>query len=1560
MKQNSRLGFRSLFAAATLLAVVSPSVRASELNFTADDLGAGRFVVDLYTAADIGLGAGTWTYGNRPVTPPVLSRSLSASSQSGSINFLNYRNSALVTSAAGVSAIIYGNVYQSGLGIDDLLGAAIFGAVVIPNVSVGINNVGSIVSYNLYNPNSYTSVLNVTNSTVTGTPGRDAIHADAFVDLTLNLSGNNRINGATLATQIIVLTGSTTFNGNVAGAMYLLPYASLNFTGQAAQIYGDITELGSFVSSVSFAGGNTVNGDISMNRSNGSVIDINGSGVVFNGASVTVNRINFTTGGSLALSNGVQVDANIDFQGNNATLTIGNGSSVSGSLATNGQNSGSVVFSGSGRVGGFAGQFGSFRDVTLQGGGSSVAFIDGYAKAITVNLNASGVAAFGGGLDTRLADGTLGTIKFFNSDGKVQIGLAHPSGTISSTDVFGNFVTDTNNNGVLTMVGGTQTVTGQIGAALKSLRLLNIGSANTGIGNDTDASSLSRTTIDGDVYAQTVAIYSGASYSELTMAADRNITGTSLTNTDSLGYLRLNAGTQAATFATIGTASHRLWALYSGLNAPDISTITGLTYLTVGLTGAGRTDYNNTLDTSQYELQAGTANFNIVDGTTRIGTLNFDFNGTANFHQGLTGYIDFQGHAGTVNIAAGKDFVGDVIGPSAGSLNFAGGSSQLTGSVNGINTLSVGSAGSGVGASSQATLTVTGDITATTVSLANNSTLIAQGDITANVTTTTTGTGVLTLTSGDQTVSGSIGSSAARLASAPVGATGQTTTLNGTVPTAGVSCINQVTFAGNGALVLNGANGGAAVSGLIGAVDFTSGGTGSLVIGSGVNLTFGATGITLQNANLAHLAFLGDSTVTGQIGAAAVGLAPATSTPRDVYAGANGSVVNFGGKVFVSATTFHVVGTGTVNFADDLVGPLVYEANGTVNFNDTKRVVGVVTTTADDQGILNYKGSTVLAGQIGTSADRLKSVNFHTDTTQASSSQSLGYNIYAVDTNIGNTGVVSGSATTTVASIDANIHLGTNVTLADASTTLNTSGAQTLVGGTSVDFVHTKNADGTLSIGTVTQSTYDNILTTNNGTLGFAISASPFSTLGGSNGLINSDSTKSSRITTNGGSLSMAGAEKVQVSFLGSLKDNVSYALIVTDGGPTGAQSGTLLDNSFTIDTTMARNGGDLVLTTHRDAQTYITKSASLGSRGDALALHLGTLAAAGTGYSASLQTVFDKLDLDQWGYGNNAANLARQLQLLTPAGDGAAVQASLGITSQAIGTVLDGSSDLSTKVAPGNDYWVRAFGGRLSRTNSGEYAGFSSNAGGAVVGTDRAVGSGVIGLALGYGQATATSDGIRSGDKADVKSTFAGVYFRAPVGKFFLNGIVDVAQHSTTTDRQTAVGERAQGDYKGTEVGGSLQFGRKFELANKDASLTPVLAVDYARYHQAAYAETGAGDIALNVGAQTYSQSAASLALRFAKENKISEDKATSFNAYLGYKHLLSTPTYNSDVSFVGDSQSFSVAGWHETHKGSVTGGLSYNYNPRKGVTYSLQYDGEVKSSFSQHTLGVRATWSY
>ncbi|MEY4086091.1 MAG: hypothetical protein RLZZ405_279 [Verrucomicrobiota bacterium] len=1555
MKQSRPLGLRSLLAAALLAAVASPAPGA-ELNYSADDLGAGRFIVDLYTATDIGLGAGTWTYGNRPVVMPVLVRNISGIQQ-GSVNFLNYRNSALVQSATGVSNTIRARPYQDGIGVDDLMGANIFGFVVIPNVSIYVESLGtSMINYNLYNPNAYDAVLNVSDATVSSLTGRAAIHADAFVDLTVNLDGSNRVNGAIQASRINIQDGVSTFNGSIAGSVLMSAGTGAVFTSLATTASGGIDSVGGG-QSLSFRGGNTVNGGIRLGAD--SAIELRGAGIVFNG-DVEAAAAGFLAAGSLALGDGVTLRANFNFNGNNATLSLGDGASVRGNVITTAGQSGVLEFSGAGTVFGHVGVAGALSAVNVLSTGADV--ITGSTKATQVSFLASGTLAMVGGLDTRLQDGvTLGSLRFANNSGEAQFGAA-----AANVEVRANITTDTAGNGDVKVLGGTAHFYGSFGSAAYALRRLDVGGVGSARGLDGAVTS-AELILHTDAFVGATRLNGGSSY--LGLAAGRSITGDSIAaQFAGQGILDLMGGTQSASFTSGGIGLlGTIGTIEAGHVAGDVATFDGDVRADNLHVHDGVANFRDQVVAVNATVDAGTIDFNGDGGTTSIANrLTFLGAGTVNFREGANvGMIDFGGVAGTVNVASGRNLVGDVrnvdliSSVADGTLNFLGGFSQLSGSV-GSAAGNASIALLDVGKDATAQLAVSGDIFAAEIRLSRGSTLVAAANITGDIVTTVTGMGSLVLTNGNQTVAGNIGSAGARLASATVAATGTTTNFNGSSPSAGVSYVNLVTFAGDGTLVLNGANGGAAASGLIGAVDFTSGGEGVLAVGSGVNLTFGAGGIGLQNANLATLDFLGNSTVVGQIGAPAGGLVLAGSTPGDIRAGANGSVVNFGGPVYVSGTTFHVVGTGTVNFADDLVGPLVYEAAGTVNFNDTKRVVGVVTTTNDNQGVLNYLGSTTLAGSIGTAANRLAEVRFHTDTTQASSAQSLGHDIFSVDTILGNTGVVSGNPTATVATLTANIHLGTTVTLADASTTLYASGAQTLVGGTSVDFFHAKNVNGALSLGTISRSTFGASLRANGGTLGFAVAATPFTTPAGANGLV--DPAASSLLTglDVGSSLALTGNETIQVSFLGSLRANVSATLVDVAGGPTGAQAGTLRDNSFTIDTSLRRVNGDLVVTTSRDALTYVTKSASLGSRGDALAIRLGALAAAGTGYSASLATVFNKLDLDQWGYGNNAANLARQLQLLTPAGDGAAVQASFGLTSQAIGTVLDASADLATKHASGNDFWVRGFGGRQNRDNGGEYAGFRTNLGGAVVGTDRVFGDVVAGLALGYGAASVTSAGLRAGDEADVNSTIAGLYVRVPVGKYFLNAMVNGAQHSTSTDRQTAVGARAQGEYDGDELGGTLQFGRRFPLSSDGASLTPILTVDYARYHQEAYAETGAGDIGLRYGEQAYAQSSASLMFRFSKESKLGEGMAGVWNAYLGYRRLLTTPTYDSTVSFVGDTESFVVGGWQDGVKGSLTGGLSYDYNPRAGVTYSLRYDAETKSGFNIHTLGLRATWAY
>ena len=1665
--KSARFSIRSLIAAAAL-GVCAQSAQASTVNYTADDTGPvvgpnARATVNAYNEST------GWLYGNPLVSPSVTSN-FSGVTQDGSINFLNTKNGQFIQSYNGYNNSISVSVYQDGVIISDtLVGVAAVFTCVIPNISVKVENFNNAsTNYNLYNPSTYSAYLNLTNTTVNGTPGRDAIHTDLNVTSTLNLSGTNYINGTTLVDTINGEDNSTTtFNGSVYGATTLGYDTVATYTSQATRVEGGIysnggQNNGEGAATVNFDGGNFVNGDILLTPNyygpfggSQSTINIRGNGVVFNGGpgdnfggpfglvNIGVEEINFTTAGSLTLNNNLSVIVgNINFNGNNATLNVGDNVNIlaayNGVVTTAGQ-SGTINFSGNATIetydslnGEGIGGAGALAAINVNGGSSSTVRLYAPTRAIAVNLTAGGTLVLQQGLNSLYQDGqTLGTLNYNNNNAEVQIGSE--SNSLSSViELRTNISTGTRNNGTLKFLGGEVDVFGSVALDDYKLARIDVGGTGSGVGDDVSSSkpdTHSSVFFNTNVYAQYVSLNGYEAYITLVSGYDI-IKGTTLSSFATYNSgLTLAGGEQTADFANIGGngssgASDMLGFIDSGKVIGDISTFTGNVFADNIYTTDGVTNYQKNVTAGDAFIANGTTHFNVAIGTipstgvTNIANrLTFGGTGVANFYQGVTlqsgttpGAINFNGYGATVNISAGKNLIGNVINIDSisqaadGTLNFLGGTQLLDGYVGtGSGNQSIGLLH--VGSDSQANLTVTGDIFSVETRLSHNSTLNAQGDITGDVTNSSSvPAGILNLTQPyNQSVNGNVGSSSAALALVQAGSSGASTYFNGMV------YATTLKFNGPGTIELNGTNGGSAVGGVVGQVDFDNYAA-DLNIGDNVNLTFGTSAATFVNANNSTMTFLGSSTVTGTVGGAWTGTTPASSTLRDIYAGANGETVNFLGKVYVSATTFHVNGTGTVNFSDDLVGPLVFEAGGTANFNHTKGIVGItpgngtVTTTLDGQGVLNFLGSTTQDGEIGVFDTftpvygRLNTVNFHSGTTAASVTQNLNYSVYAWYTNIGNTGTVGATPTTTTAIIGRNpnsgdnIHLGSVVSMADASTTLFTSGVQYLtlncspVDDSYVDFAHRKNADGTLALGTspasvaITQSVFDESLTTNNGTLGFAISAEPYtnSTAPGTyNGVVAANSALSSSINGEGygvennygGSfLNMSGNETVQVAFLGSMKDNVSYTLVdVTNGEGgmgTGPMSYTLLDNSFTIDTTLSRSNADadLVITTHRDEFTYLDKSGTrlLGLRSYDLAHRLGQLGAAGTGYSAAVQVVLNKLDLDQWGYGCCATDLARQLYLLTPAGDGAAVKAGTGLTSQAVGVILDNSDALSTRALPQKNYWVRAFGSHDNQSSKGEYAGYNTTGGGVAVGVDHAVGESILGLAIGYGKATASSRGQREGDKANVDSTIAGVYFRRPVGEYFLNAMIDGAKHRTKTERQTAVGQRANGDYTGTEIGGRIQVGRKFGLSDKKESLTPVVAVNYSRYTQDAYSETGAEGIGLTYTQQKYTQTDASISLRYAVETDLGAGMASSFSASIGYKHLLSSPSYNNTVSFIGDSNAFDVAGTKDSRKGSVIASLAYNYNPSKGVTYTIDYNGEAKSGYNAHSIGFRATWEY
>ena len=523
--KTTRFSFRALVAAATL-GVCAQSAQASTLNYTADDTGP-TFGIGSRLRAEIYNVDNGWISGS-PLNSPTVTSTLSGVTQNGSINFLNTKNGQFITSYTGYANSISASVYQAGIDIgNELIGAGAL-VITIPNVEIKINNFASSSStYNYYNPDTYAAYLNLTNTTVNGTPGRDAIHTDLNVTSTLNLYGTNRINGTTLVDSIYANDNSTTtFNGSVYGATVLGYDSVTTYTSQASNVEGGIYSYtygnqtnGEGAATVNFDGGNVVNGDIYLEPSyngpfggqNPSTINIRGNGVVFNGGSgeggsfggpfpfstnVLAEYINFTTAGSLTLGNDVNVIVgDINFNGNNASLNVGDNVNIlafyNGIVTTAGQ-SGTINFSGNSTVytygsldGEGIGGAGALSAINVNGGSSSTVrlYTPTYTKAIAVNLNAGGTLVLQNGLNSLYQDGlTLGTLKFFNNNAEVQIG-SEGNDALDTIELRTNISTDTNNNGKLKFLGGVVNVFGSVASLDYELKRIDVGGTGSGVGD---------------------------------------------------------------------------------------------------------------------------------------------------------------------------------------------------------------------------------------------------------------------------------------------------------------------------------------------------------------------------------------------------------------------------------------------------------------------------------------------------------------------------------------------------------------------------------------------------------------------------------------------------------------------------------------------------------------------------------------------------------------------------------------------------------------------------------------------------------------------------------------------------------------------------------------------------------------------------------------------------------------------------------------------------------------------------------------------------------------------
>jgi outer membrane autotransporter protein len=327
------------------------------------------------------------------------------------------------------------------------------------------------------------------------------------------------------------------------------------------------------------------------------------------------------------------------------------------------------------------------------------------------------------------------------------------------------------------------------------------------------------------------------------------------------------------------------------------------------------------------------------------------------------------------------------------------------------------------------------------------------------------------------------------------------------------------------------------------------------------------------------------------------------------------------------------------------------------------------------------------------------------------------------------------------------------------------------------------------------------------------------------------------------------------------------------------------------------------------------------------------------------------------------AADISNVVSQSLPALTGAAARAGLGATWD-VGQIVQAHAESGLGLAAGDGavsdshLWFKPFGSWARQDAADGASGYKADTGGFVLGADAVV-SAQQRVGLGFSYADSSIDSSSASVPSSARSQ---MYRLIGYGSYDLANATavewqaDVGGNSNSEQRQLSVmSETAGANYDSVAAHARVGLARLYELA-PGSSFTPSVNADYAWVRDAAYTESGAGALDLNVAAQSASQMVVSANGKFAHE--LGSGTFVSANLGLGYDLLAKQNAITA--AFAGDpSASFVTLGvkpdpWIE----SV--GLALTRQTGHGVEVQGGYDVQHRLGLNVQTLSVKVRWLF
>jgi outer membrane autotransporter protein len=650
-------------------------------------------------------------------------------------------------------------------------------------------------------------------------------------------------------------------------------------------------------------------------------------------------------------------------------------------------------------------------------------------------------------------------------------------------------------------------------------------------------------------------------------------------------------------------------------------------------------------------------------------------------------------------------------------------------------------------------------------------------------------------------------------------------------------------------------------TGSLGGVDMSaSGGTGTLIVGTvggprtdiftlNTSLALIPPAVASDASSTSNIRFNSSSNVYGAIG----------QTPGpfflNISAGALGATVNFLGPVY--GTTLDV-GAGTVNFNSGSINTTAtnFAADGTIRLAPNTTVIGALTTTAGaNTGRLILGGGSVLNGAVG---------------------GAIG--LRAID--------LSGGTATITGAVNAySFNLGTS--------TLNIGGALTMPGSSPVG--------GIISTTLASPSVFGNIRPVGATNLGatlqinVTVPATSFIPVGSQFNIVQTQ-TGTVQSGTNG--------SVVLVSVQNPTNPLYTFTTVPLAGTIAGL---------VTIQTTGTPLQAPATL------PPGVTPPAGTQTAIDIVPVLLGS--AGSTDIIANILPAIGAL--------TNTSQVVNALAQLAPSSSDLAAPLVMfqvarrfeGLVSSRLDDMLcdpvrqpgEGRVATCKEMGPRSNWWLKGFGYAGSQGTEQGIAGYDATIVGTMIGYDVPLDPNTrVGMGIGFARSFIDGKSLQgSGNNTSIDTYKALVYIGHESGPWFVHGDASFGWDDYTGSRQIqfpGVSRGAKAAYSGQDYTALATTGYHFFAGG--FTITPIASLQYTHIDLGSYAETGAGDIGLRVGAQSYNFLESSLGAKVAYPFQV---RGVNYipEAHAKWYHELINPTVSNTAAFsaVG-SPSFTTSG--------------------------------------------------